>query len=197
VRVIELNGYEKRTKAKKEAIIEAARELFAARGMQDVGISEIAKRAGVSQVSIYNYFGDKSALAKEAFVAYIAAAIGKYEEIMGREIPFAEKLALIVQDKSDMIGQAALSHFNERALSDAVLRQVFQEAIREKAAVLYRSFIERGKNEGAIDKAIPTEAAMAYFMMSMSLFQSAEFMAAPGDYKMGIMKLFLYGLVQK
>lgn len=192
-----MNGYEKRTKAKKEAIIEAARELFAARGMQDVGISEIAKRAGVSQVSIYNYFGDKNALAKEAFVSFIAAAIGKYAEIMDREIPFAEKLALIVQDKSDMISQAALSHFNEQALSDAALRHVFQEAIREKATVLYRSFIERGKNEGAIDKTIPTEAAMAYFMMSMSLFQSAEFMAASGDYKMGMMKLFLYGLVRK
>ena len=44
-----MNGYEKRTQAKKEAILNVARELFTKRGIADVKISEIAAKANVSQ----------------------------------------------------------------------------------------------------------------------------------------------------
>ncbi|MDR0433692.1 MAG: TetR/AcrR family transcriptional regulator, partial [Gracilibacteraceae bacterium] len=66
-----MNGYEKRTDVKKKAILAAARELFAARGLRDVHVNEIAKLANVSQVSIYNYFGDKNSLAREALAASV------------------------------------------------------------------------------------------------------------------------------
>jgi len=196
-RVIELNGYEKRTAAKKAAIIEAARELFARRGVRDVSISEIAKRAGVSQVSIYNYFDDKNALAKEAFIAYIEAEIANFEMILGQDIPFAEKMELIIQGKSSVVTQTGLSNFGEKALGDKILQQIFQEAVRERAVAIYRNFIETGKTEGYIDKDIPTEAIMLYFMTSMSIFQQSEYMTKPGEYKMGMVKLFLYGIIGK
>jgi AcrR family transcriptional regulator len=192
-----LNGYEKRTNAKKTAIIEAARELFTVRGIQDVSISEIARRANVSQVSIYNYFGDKNLLAREAFLSYIEQAINEYEKILASDISFAEKLELIIQDKSDMISQVALSNFNEKALDDKSLLKIFGEAIQEKAAALYHSFIEMGKNESAINNNIPTEAAMNFVMMSIQLFKRPDFLTSSDEYKLGMMNLFLYGLIGK
>jgi len=152
--VIEMNGYEKRTAAKKAAIIEVARELFTQRGIQDVSISEIASQANVSQVSIYNYFDDKNALAKEAFISYVETEIGRYEQILEQDIPFTEKLEIIIMSKSSMVNQIALSHFNEQALDDKILHQVFQEALLERAIVVYNKFIEMGKIEGVIDKNI-------------------------------------------
>ncbi|MCL2059430.1 MAG: TetR/AcrR family transcriptional regulator [Oscillospiraceae bacterium] len=192
-----MNGFEKRTAAKKAAIIGVARDLFAQRGMRDVSVSEIARGAGVSQVSIYNYFEDKNALAKEAFVAYIEAELANYERILGQDMPFADKLELIMQGKSSVLGQMAQSHFNEKALDDKMLRQVFQEAIKEKAEAIYSSFIELGKRDGAIDAGIPTEAIMSFFMMSMSIFQQSEYMKESNEYKMGILKLFMYGVIGK
>jgi len=193
--VITLNGFEKRTKAKKAAIIDAARELFTARGIQGVSISEIAERANVSQVSIYNYFGDKNSLAKEAFLSFIEQAISKFELILEGDAPFAEKLELIMQDKSDMVKQVALSHFDELALGDKVLLTVLGEAVMDKVTVLYQSFIEMGKKEGAINPAISTEAAMSYLMMTMSIFERPDFLTTSDDYKLGMIELFLYGLV--
>ena len=192
-----MNGYEKRTAAKKAAIVEVARELFARRGIKDVSISEIAKGAGVSQVSIYNYFEDKNALAKEAFIAYIEAEITSFEQILMQNIPFEEKLEHIMQGKSSVVAQTALSHFGEKALGDKVLHQVFQEAVKEKAMAVYSSFIEMGKRDGVIDKDIPTEAIMFFFMTSMSIFQQSEYMTKSNEYKMGIVKLFMYGIIGK
>jgi AcrR family transcriptional regulator len=191
---MEMNGYEKRTAAKKAAVIEAARELFTRRGILDVSISEIAERAKVSQVSIYNYFGDKNALAKEAFIACVEAEIGKYGQILDQNIPFPEKLELIMRSKSDMVHQIALSHFNEKALDDKILRRIFQETVTERTSELYYKFIEMGKREGAIDKNIPTEAILAFLMMSMTILQQPEYMTESSEYKMGMVKLFLRGI---
>jgi len=43
-------------------IIEAARRLFASRGLDDVTMAEIAKDAGVARATVFNYFGSKHAL---------------------------------------------------------------------------------------------------------------------------------------
>jgi AcrR family transcriptional regulator len=190
-----MNGYEKRTAAKKAVILNVARDLFALRGIQDVSIHEIAKAANVSQVSIYNYFNDKNTLAKEAFISYIEAEIGKFEQILELSIPFSEKMEQIISGKGDVISQVALSHFNEKALDDKILHQVFQEAAKEKAIAVYHKFIELGKREKAIDVNIPSEAIMAFFMISMSMFQRPEYMAASNEYKLGMVKLFLYGII--
>ena len=54
-----------RERKKREArhrIIRAAEHLFAKRGIDNTTMDEIADRAGVSVATVYNYFGNKSAL---------------------------------------------------------------------------------------------------------------------------------------
>ena len=190
-----MTGYEKRTAEKKQAILDVSRELFSARGIQDVSISEIAGKAGVSQVSIYNYFGDKKALAKEAFISYIETAMEHFDQILLSELPFQQKLELILQGKSNMISQIAVSNFDEKALDDESLRHIFQEALIEKASEMYIKFISLGKREGAIDSTLPTEAVLLYLLSSMSVISSASFLASDKEHKMGMIHLFLYGII--
>jgi AcrR family transcriptional regulator len=59
-----MDGFEKRCQNKKEAIM-ASLELFEKFGYNKVTVAEIAKRASVSQVSIYNFFESKENLKKE------------------------------------------------------------------------------------------------------------------------------------
>src|SRR5690554_2221035 len=94
-----MNGYEKRTKKKKENIISVAKDLFLDRGISTVSIREIASRAGVSQVTIYNYFGDKNGLAKEVFISFLANSIQTFDEILDLKVPFLKKLEMIMEKK--------------------------------------------------------------------------------------------------
>jgi AcrR family transcriptional regulator len=43
-------------------ILEAARDLFAARGLHDVTMAEVAEAAGVARATVFNHFGSKHAL---------------------------------------------------------------------------------------------------------------------------------------
>jgi len=68
-----------RSEATREALIEAARPLFAERGFAGVGTEEIVRAAGVTRGALYHHFDDK----RELFAAV-------YEQV---EIELAERIA--------------------------------------------------------------------------------------------------------
>jgi AcrR family transcriptional regulator len=47
----------------RERVLEAARELFAERGVENVTMDEVARRAGVAKGTVFHRFGDRSGLA--------------------------------------------------------------------------------------------------------------------------------------
>jgi AcrR family transcriptional regulator len=192
-----MNGYEKRTQLKRQSIIDNARELFTQRGVTDVKISEIAARADVSQVSIYNYFGDKNQLAKEVLIVMLDEVIQEYDEILNRDIPFPEKLTIIMTKKHSAVIETSNSLFSAYAWSDKVLRQVYREAALIKSTHIYLKFIQLGKKEGTIEKWIPNEAILSYLNASITILQDPEYLKTNDEYKLGIFRLFLYGLLGK
>lgn len=192
-----MNGYEKRTKLKKDSIINTAWELFSKRGITDVSINEIATKAKVSQVSIYNYFGDKNNLAKEVLASYLDKAIKGYDEILEREIPFSEKLKIIMEKKHEATTELSRSAFSNDVWKDETFQQLYKEAANSKAISVYNKFIELGKKEGAIDNSIPNDAILAFLLSSVSIIEQTDYLKTSPEYKNGILRLFFYGLLGK
>lgn len=192
-----MNGYEKRTQIKKEAIISSARELFIKRGVTDVSISEIAAKANVSQVSIYNYFGDKISLAKEVLISYIDTLVNEYDEILESNISFEEKLKVIITKKYDAITSLGKTAFSSSAWRDKALKDIYTEAANLKIRAIFAKFIQKGKSEGYISNDIPDDAILSYMTASSYITQQPEYISTSDNYKLGIIKLFLYGLVGK
>lgn len=190
-----MNGYEKRTQTKKEAIISSARELFIKRGVTDVSISEIAAKANVSQVSIYNYFGDKISLAKEVLISYIDTLVNEYDEILEDNISFEEQLKIIMTKKHDAITNLGKTYFSAYAWQDKTLKDIYTEAANLKIRTIFTKFIQKGKNEGYINKEIPDDAILSFMTASSYITQQPNYISTGNDYKLGIIKLFLYGLI--
>lgn len=192
-----MNGYQRRTQAKKEAIIQAASFLFSKRGVTDVSIKEIATKAGVSPVSIYNYFQDKHNLAKQVLITYLDESIQGYEELLGRRIPFSDKLQIIIERKFMTISQVSSSKFSEFAWEDEALQQIYREAATTKAEAIYSKFIELGKEEGMIDSTIPNEAILTYLIQAANTMLQPDYLEASPEYQRGLLKLFFYGILGK
>ncbi|WP_054876644.1 TetR/AcrR family transcriptional regulator [Oxobacter pfennigii] len=192
-----MNGYEKRTKLKKESILQIATKLFAERGITDVSISEIAAKAGVSQVSIYNYFGDKSNLAKEAFISYIGQVVQEYDELLDKDIPFSEKIEQIMSKKRNAILELSHSGFGRQALEDKALQQIYEEAASIQAQSIYLKFIQVGKKAGALDPSISDDALLKFLLASASIMRQPDYYKKSAEDKKDLLKLFLYGLLGK
>ena len=192
-----MNGYEIRTQRKREDILKAAQELFSERGITDVSVGEIAKKAQVSQVTVFKYFGDKMTLARETAMAYVNQTMTFLEELLEQDIPFAEKLQLTLAQKQNGLYFLGRPFLNTLAWDDPLLQQLVKEALITRVVPVYEKLIRDGVREGAVDGSIPPEAITAYIFAFFEIFAKPDYLRSGNDYIMGLAKLFYYGLIGK
>ena len=75
--------------AVRTSLIDAATQLFAARGPSQVSVREIAETAGVNHGLVHHYFGSKDALLRAALDALARRAAAEMAEWDGEEAVFA------------------------------------------------------------------------------------------------------------
>jgi AcrR family transcriptional regulator len=85
--------------AVRAAILDAAEELIAAKGMHAAALVQIAKKAGVAVGTLYNYFTDRDALIRALFESRRATLHPKILQAIadGRELPFEARLRRVVR----------------------------------------------------------------------------------------------------
>ncbi|WP_342756054.1 TetR/AcrR family transcriptional regulator [Kineothrix sedimenti] len=154
-----MNGFEKRTQEKKHKILEAAVELFSARGIQKVSITEISAKACASQVTIYKYFNSKENLARCALEHYYNELLQSFIDVIDSDLPFAEKIEqafFAPMQKSP----AAISSFWDDAISEK-LRDITLEYEQKITPHMLR-FIEQGYECGYFNKSYSAETLLIY-----------------------------------
>ena len=131
------NGYERRKQRKRAQILAAATEIFRRQGISRVSVAQIADHAGVSQVTIYNHFGDKAGLVEAVLVGVAEQRIEAYREILKADAPWSERLARVVRDKRRLLRDL------EIPVDIIVVGQAFAERYGDiPGSVLYPAFRE-------------------------------------------------------
>ncbi|HKM20476.1 MAG TPA: TetR/AcrR family transcriptional regulator [Lachnospiraceae bacterium] len=188
-----LNKYEERTKKKKDSIIEAAMVLFQEKGFTDSGIKEIAEKAHVSQVSIYNYFGSKDALVVECAKIITKDSLVQATALLDLDIPYMDKLNTALSGCSNEINASLNQYLSNSALEDHNFMKLLSESIYDLQKELYIKFIELGKKEGYVDSSYPTSLIIKF----ISAFNTIEL--SPDDYVNEVSLLqqfFLHGILK-
>ena len=193
-----INGFEKRRQKKKETIRQAAFELFSTYGVQKVTIAEIAKKATVSQVTIYNYFGSKDELLMDVIVDLVENKWQKYKELLGGDLSFQKKLEAMIFDKRETAKSLNQEFLEAIYLSHPEIKEYFKEFYEKRAIPMLVEMIEQGKREGYINKDISLEAILFYMRMFNEAASNPDFISIYSkDTEFGMTKLFLYGLIGK
>nr|WP_284703691.1 TetR/AcrR family transcriptional regulator [Clostridium swellfunianum] len=170
----------------------AAQDLFFHNGIANTSVVDIAKKANVSKVTIFNYFGSKEALAREVLQRYISNIVSVGEKILKEQIPFAKKLEKLFGMAEEKQSLFATDVFSKEAWEDPMMQQLYSEKAKNVMPFVF-DFFEQGKKEGDIDASIPTEAVIAYISAITPLLNPGKH-DANRDYIVGINKLFYYGL---
>jgi AcrR family transcriptional regulator len=82
------------------AMLDAAEELIAARGLHDITLAQIAKRAGVAVGTLYNYFADRDAMVVALFERRRATLrpMLTAAQASGKALAFEPRLRQLVHD---------------------------------------------------------------------------------------------------
>ena len=169
-----MNGFERRREQKKENIRQAALELFKLHGFEKVSINDIAQKARVSHVTIYNHFGNKEELVREVIKSLLLDMLEKYRAIVRGEEAFPEKLETIVFDKTEVASQYQGELLQSAARNDPVIQQFIESLWQKEINKLTLDFIKEGQNLGHINQELSHEAILAYFdILRKGIFASS------------------------
>jgi AcrR family transcriptional regulator len=196
-----MNGFELRKEQKKDSIRRAAVELFRTYGFDKVSINDIAQKAQVSHVTIYNHFGSKEELVRDVIKTAISGLVYVSRSVIKSDRPFLEKLELIVLNKVETAGQYQGELMRTMIHDNPVMVQFMESLWTQEIEGLIRELVDEGKRLGYIDKELSWEAVWYYFeIIRKGALAGADLpvdIRVDGKLARDLNQLFLYGLVSK
>lgn len=175
-----LDGFERRKEQSKENIRKAASELFSQFGGEKVSIADIAKKAGVSQATIYNNFGSKEALTRDFVKTTVDQLVNDVENLLAPPIPFEEKITAIIQFISGAIEDGNHPNMDRSVFassidlqSDREIKQI-QDNAKVRMTKIIIDLIQEGKAQGKIKSDISDEVFTIYFFAFMDIFTNPQ-----------------------
>jgi len=191
-----MNGYEKRTQKKREALIRAAQELFAQKGVAPVSVTEIAARAGVSRVTLFTYFGDKESLAREAMADWIDRLLAEYEALLLSDMPYPRKLTGLLGIRLAGREKIGEQFIQATAWDDPELLRLLGQMTSVRAMPLILRFLHEGKACGAVDPTLDDEAILAYFAAFGPVVKNPAYIKKGAAFQKSLLRLFMGGLIR-
>jgi len=183
-----------------EAILTSARSLFWRHGIRRVTIEEICEKAGVSKMTCYKYFSNKTAIAKYLIEDLFEAGVKAYKEIHNSDIPYEEKVKKLVELKMSNAHEMSqellddIYKYQDEELSETI------ENIKKKMIVIYLDDIREAQKVGEIRIDVKPEF-MLYFLNNLTemltdqrvveIYQNPEQMIAE------VMNFFFYGIMPR
>ncbi|WP_226537207.1 TetR/AcrR family transcriptional regulator [Fictibacillus halophilus] len=190
-----MNGYERRKEQKKTDIKKAAFILFQQQGVKEIKIEDIAKEAGVSQVTIYNHFGSKEALFREVIKDYTIEQYEYHKELFAKDISFHEKMKTSILHKTKQVANIHPEVIREMMLVDEELRGYLTEFQSSYAIPMIIKLIKDAQKTGEINPELSEQSIMLYIqlfnndmLISMITGENGKKLASD------IFQMFFYGL---
>ncbi len=154
---------------KRDAILAAAKRLFASHGFDGISMDAIAQAAGVSKLTVYSHFGDKDALFK-------AAVAAKCEEQMPAAMfrvpagtPVRDALLAIARGFHGLIHSPESLSLHRMMIAnagqDAHLAELFFEAGPRLTLDGFERFLDQAIAAGQLDVPDPARASQHFFCL--------------------------------
>ena len=179
--------------ATREALVDAAARLFAERGVEGTTMDDIARAAGTSRTSVFNYFGYKEMLVCEIGARYVAEIAGTAQRAQGRQRSPKRQLL-------DMVDTLANITERDPVIMSAVARELMHQdpERRRKAAetMRYREIVD-GTLEGLEAAGLLREPSRrdSYARLMVDMVAGVVIRAG-GDFPMGSLRTELHRSVE-
>jgi len=183
---------------KLQQLVETAWELFWKFGFTRVSIEEVCKEAGVSKMTFYKHFKNKTDLVRFIMMELSESSIRLYQEIMDQDIPFIDKIKQSVQLKLEQTKNVSEAFFNDfHKQNDPELNRVLQEQQRSNIKAVTDMYL-KAQEEGDIRRDIKPEFIVYYLNHMIEMAKDDELMGMygnPHDLIMELTNFFFYGLL--
>jgi AcrR family transcriptional regulator len=182
-------------------IVETSKDLFFKHGIRRITIEEICRKAGVSKMTFYKHFRNKSQLVKMILDIIVEENFAKYRSVMNRtDITFEEKVRLMIQMKME-----GISNFGDEFYDDYMVKNNPDLAayIQENSGKVLREVLNDFKNArqmGYIRKDIKPEFIMFFMTHIFDLAKDTRLLMLyehPQEVIMELTNFLFYGILNR
>lgn len=160
-------------KAKRKAkLIDAAQKLFIEKGFDSASIDEVARKAGLTKRTLYQYFNSKEDLffavtlegAKQLFLAYEQAMSGGSSALEKISLGNAAYLRFYTENT----GMFRLMNYAPANLQSSTASPHYQEIrkLDDKRMKYFMQLVAKGKSDGSINPKLDTTKAVFFAFFS-------------------------------
>ncbi len=183
---------------KLQQLVDKAFDLFWKFGFTRVSIEELCQEAGVSKMTFYKHFKNKTDLVRFILHEMSEYSLKLYEDIMSEDIPFVEKVRKSVQLKLKQTENISEAFFNDfQRQNDPELLKVVQEQRISNIKVVTDWYIKAQK-DGDVRKDIKPEFIIYFLNHMMEMVKDDNLVNMynePHDLIMELTNFFFYGLL--
>ncbi|MNC34451.1 transcriptional regulator BetI [compost metagenome] len=162
-----MNGFEKRAAQIKLKIMKTTMEMLKNWEPKRLRIADIAKEAGVSQVTIYNYFGSKEALLSESFKDFVQKEIQEFEDYIYQEHSLKEIIGYILTMERQTYSGLSPATVKELMVEDQEMFRYIEERYANDILPVLVKMVEDGKARGEISNKVSTKGILSLMGMYM------------------------------
>lgn len=167
-----LSRRERELSLRKEIILEAAEEVFAAKGYYEAAVEEIASRAEISVGTLYNLFDNKEALyltlieqRVEDFTRHVARCAEVGTTATEKLDRFLEGVFVYLEEHQAFLRLYVMTTHGLPWHVNSDMGEVLFTKYRELLG-LVTQICQQGKDEGVVDTAAPLSLALAILGVS-------------------------------
>ncbi|GLX68769.1 TetR/AcrR family transcriptional regulator [Paenibacillus glycanilyticus] len=193
-----MNGFEKRAEQLKAKIRAAVLTMLQTCEPKHIRIADIAAEAGVSQVTIYNYFGSKEDLIRDVFKQYVTEQVTEFERFIGSGPTFQQFVQFAVLTDKDAFRKFTPEFIQQMMSNDLAFAAYIDEVTQQTALPLMTRFIDDCKKQGQISDKVSTDMIVNYINLLMAqshrLLEQAKQSGKGEQFFEELLHLFFYGV---
>ena len=187
---------------KRQALREAAKNLFYTQGFATVSVEAICTAAHTSRVTFYKYYSGKNALVQELFAEQKEQVRSRLEGLLAQQCSLEEAAAALFsiqrESMTELYSAPVLDDIAN--VADLELERFFRSMEEEKYQFM-RSFFHTLQQRKLIHHSLPPELIDLFIRQMDSLMRHPDlaelYAPAPQRLPQDILQLLLYGLTSR
>ncbi|WP_170289363.1 TetR/AcrR family transcriptional regulator [Metabacillus lacus] len=189
------SGFDLRREKKMKDIEEATLKLLNERDLSHITIDEIAKGAGVSKVTIFNYYSTKDNLINTSIHGSLASSQKELETLVYSDLSFEQTYHEITKYKMSRIHQYTPVFFHNLIKQFSSDPDFYNSNMQKENEELVLKLFQKGRNEGKINPAYSDEVLLLYMHIFTEGMKSGDIPSENlKNYGTLISQMFLNGL---
>jgi AcrR family transcriptional regulator len=157
----------------RSALIDVARQLFAAKGFDNTTMNDIAAASDKGRRTLYTYFKSKDDIFMAVVESETSRIIERIEEILPKDLPADEKLRRYIICRLDQVKETVIRNGTLRAdfFRDVLKLEHARRRLDVRELTILRSILQQGIDEGTfhIDNASVVAVTIHYALRGIDL----------------------------